>query len=81
MVYLALTRRSYDTLIAQLGATPSPLWVNQGVLSTTELSKLREAGVDLSHFTRFIDPNNATEIEEAIFTVQEHHPDQKVRVV
>ncbi len=80
MVYFALTRQGYDELIAQQGTTPSPLWVNEGVLSTAELLKLREAGVDVSHFTRFIDPHNATEIQEAIFTVQEHHPDQSVWV-
>lgn len=80
MVYFVLTRSGYDELIAQRGFTPSPLWVNEGVLSATELLRLHEAGVKVTNFTRFIDPHNMTEIEEAVFTVQDHHSNQRVWV-
>lgn len=80
MVYLVLTRAGYDELIAQRGSTPSPLWVNVGVLSTSELLALQEAGVKVTNFTRVIDPHNVTEIQEAVFTVQDHHSGQRVWV-
>ncbi|MDT7514839.1 hypothetical protein [Rhodoferax mekongensis] len=80
MVYLVFTRPGYDELIAQRGTTPSPLWVNVGVLSTTELFTLREAGVEVTNFTRVIDPHNVTEIQEAVFIVQDHHSGQRVWV-
>jgi hypothetical protein len=80
MVYLVLTRAGYDELIAQPGSTPSPLWVNVGVLSTTEILALREAGMKVTNFTRVIDPHNVTEIQEAVFTVQDHHSGQRVWV-
>jgi len=80
MVYFALTRAGYDELNAHLGTAPSPLWVNDGVLSASELLELREAGVKVTNFTRFIDPHSMTEIQEAIFTVQDHHSGQRVWV-
>ena len=80
MVYFVLTRAGYDELIAQRGSTPSPLWINDGVLSASELLELREAGVEVTNFTRFIDPQNVNEIEEAIFTVQDHHSGQRIWV-
>lgn len=80
MVYLILTRSGYDELIAQRGTTPSPLWVNEGVLSASELLELRAAGVEVTNFTRFIDPKSMNEIQEAIFTVQDHHAGQRVWV-
>ena len=80
MVYFVLTRAGYDELNAQRGATPSPLWVNDGVLSASELLELRKAGVKVTNFTRVIDPHNVTEIQEAIFTVQDHHSGQRVWV-
>jgi hypothetical protein len=80
MVYLILTRAGYDELIAQRSSTPSPLWVNVGVFSTSELMELREVGVKVTNFTRVIDPHNVTKIQEAVFTVQDHHSDQRVWV-
>ncbi len=80
MAYLVLTRAGYDELIAQRGSTPSPLWINVDVLSTSELLALREAGVKITNFTRVIDPHNVTEIQEAVFTVQDHHSGQRVWV-
>ncbi len=79
MVYLALTRQGYNELIAQRGS-PSVLWVNDGVLSDSELLKLREAGVDVTNFVRSIDPHDMSAIEQAVLTVQDHHSGQRVWV-
>ena len=54
MVYLTLTRAGYDELIAQRVSMPSALWVNDEVLSASELSELREAGVKVTNFVRSI---------------------------
>lgn len=80
MVYFVLTRSGYDELIAQIGSAPSPLWVNKGVLSASELLVLREDGVEVTDFTRFIDPQKMNEVQEAIFTVQDHHVGERVWV-
>ena len=79
MVFLALTRSGYDELVSQLQRVPSPLWVNKGVLSDEELAALRALG-SVSDFTYFITPTNVSEVEEASYTVKEHHPNETVWV-
>ena len=80
MVYFVLTRAGYDELNAQQGSILSLLWVNDGVLSASELLALRKAGVKVTNFTRVIDPHNVSEIQEAVLTVQEHQSGQRVWV-
>ena len=80
MVYFALTRQGYDDLISQLGQAPSPLWVNQGILSGPEMKQLRGAGVGLSNFTIHVDQQDAADVAQAVETIAEHHPGQTVWV-
>ena len=80
MVFLVLTRDGYEELVALLGKPPSPLWVNAGVLSTTELSHLREAGYDVTDFVKSIDIQNNSGLETVIDTVQQHHFGHRVWV-
>jgi hypothetical protein len=80
MVFLVLSRAGYDELTAQPSSMPSALWVNDGVLSASELLEIREAGVKVTNFTRSIDPHDMSAIEQAISTVQEHHAGQRVWV-
>jgi hypothetical protein len=80
MVHFALTRKSYDDLVAQLGQAPSPLWVNNGVLSATEIKQLHEAGVDISNFTIGVNPLDPSDVAQAVDTIKEHHPGETVWV-
>lgn len=50
MVFLTFIREGYEELISQLKKSTSPLWVNAGILSLTELEQLREKGNDVSSF-------------------------------
>lgn len=80
MVYLVLTRSGYEELVRQLQRIPSPLWVNKDVLSQAELKSIRSSEVELSDFAYFITPSNIQEVEEAAYTVKEHHPNETVWV-
>ena len=80
MVFLVFTRQGYEELISQLRQSPSPLWVNAGILSITELEQLREKGNDVSNFSIVIDINDRLAIEDAINTVQQHHVGQRIWV-
>jgi len=80
MVYLVLSRQGYDQLIAASGSPPSPLWVSGGVLSETELSDLRDSGLDVTDFHGRIDPADLEEVAEAVDTIRLHHPDRAVWV-
>ena len=80
MTHFVLSRSGYDDLVNAFGRTPSPLWVNYGVLSETELSELRSQGIDVSDFTSLISRSNSAEFEDALNTIREHHPGSPVWV-
>jgi hypothetical protein len=53
MAHFALTRQGYDQLMKVLGGSPpSPLWVNAGVLTSSELTALRTQGLEVTEFVR-----------------------------
>ena len=80
MVYFILTRSGFEELRSQQNMVPSFLWVNDGVLSATELLDLRNSGIDVTNFARFIDPHDLSAINKAVFTVQEHCPGKRIWV-
>ncbi len=45
-----------------------------------ELSKLRASGVVVTNFTKLIDCANVNEIEQAVSTIKEHHPNDNIWV-
>ncbi|HEY9789769.1 MAG TPA: hypothetical protein V6D22_05185 [Candidatus Obscuribacterales bacterium] len=74
MPHFVLTRQGYDQLIETCGGSPpSPLWVNTGVLSSSELTTLRAQGLEVTAFTQAI-PLQGPGLDAAISTIEEHHP-------
>jgi hypothetical protein len=80
MIYFVLTREGYEELVSRMGRAPSPLWVNYGVLSEAELAQLRDAGSNVTNFTSRVSPNVVSEIQDALSTIQEHHPKHRIWV-
>jgi len=80
MATLVLTRGGYEDVVKALGRVPPQLWINVGVLSDVELGELRAAGHDVTNFTEQIPPANKAAMADAILTVQEHHPLQRLWV-
>ncbi len=74
MVYFALTRAGFEDMVSSLGRVPSPLWVNAGVLSGAEILEFRALGVDLTNFTSDVAHGEPGEFEDALDTIQQHHP-------
>jgi hypothetical protein len=80
MPYFALTRQGYDQLVQACGGSPpSPLWVNTGVLSSSELSGLRAQGLEVTDFVRAV-PLQGSGLVDAIGTIEEHHPGSSIWV-
>lgn len=80
MPHFALTRQGYDQLIIVFGGRPpSPLWINAGMLSTSELTVLRAQGLEVTEFSRPI-PLEDQGLDDAISTIKEHHPSSPVWV-
>lgn len=73
MIFFALTRSGYDELARSLGHTPSPLWVNSGILSESEAADIRASGAELTEFTSQV-AESSSSIEAALETIKQHHP-------
>jgi hypothetical protein len=80
LVFLALTRAGLDELSEHFGHLPSPLWVNDGLLSDQELAELRAKGADVTNFSYRIEQGDTTAIEDAIAVISEHHAGQRIWV-
>jgi hypothetical protein len=80
MPHFALTRQGYDQLIKACGGSPlSPLWVNAGILSFSELAALRAQGLNVTEFARPV-PLRGQGLRAAIDTIEEHHPGSSIWV-
>ena len=80
MSHFALTRQGYDQLVKVFGGSPpSPLWVNAGVLTPSELAGLRALELEVTEFARAI-PLQGPGLFDAIGTIEEHHPGSSIWV-
>jgi phosphatidate phosphatase APP1 len=78
MVFLILTRAGLEELKSNLGRIPSPLWINQGVLSDGEVAQLQAPGEHVTHFVGPVDPANSSAVEGAIEAIRTQYPGSRV---
>ena len=79
MVLFTLTRAGFEEM-RPLVTRAVAVWTNCGVLSDQEMNELRARGVDLTSFTKSVDPHDSAEIESAISIIAEHHPMERIWV-
>jgi hypothetical protein len=75
MPFLALSRLGVSAFVAY-GRKATALWVGAGVLSEAEVKALRTLDFEVSTFTEPV--RTRAEVEDAIPTLQEHHPNEPV---
>jgi hypothetical protein len=75
MPLLALTRAGVAAAVKN-NAPTDPIWMGSDVLSEAEVQQLRAAGREVSVFIHAV--RTRDEIEDAIPTVREHHPNSTV---
>lgn len=80
MVLFVVSKEGYSEMKALIDTAKYPLWVNANVLSSEEISDLRLAGVDVTNFTYEVNPFNQDAIDEALMTIGEHHPKERIWV-
>jgi hypothetical protein len=80
MVFLALTRKGYESYQSIGGKAGDALWLSAGVFSNAELVELRALGVNFTDFNYAIEPNDKEAVSCAVDTIKEHHPDETVWV-
>jgi hypothetical protein len=75
MVFVILTRPAFDEIEPRVLIGRDALWVNAGVLSDSEVARLRASGWDLTTWTHRLDfSDSASEIDR----VRLHHPGQVI---
>lgn len=77
MPFLALTRAGVASVVQAEGPS-SGLWIGNDVLSEVEVQRLRAAGIEVSVFIHSV--RTKDEVEAAIPTLAEHHPNEPVWV-
>jgi histidinol dehydrogenase len=75
LVFFALTKRGVAELFDVARGGKAAIWVNQGLLEATDLSRLRAEGFELTDFANWVDPADESAIQDAVETIREHHPD------
>ena len=75
MPFLALSRAGVSSVV-QASSKTSLLWIGADVLSEVEIQALRATGVQISVFVHSV--RTEDEIEDAIHTLREHHPNEPV---
>lgn len=78
MVLFILTREGLEDVRPIIAG--NAVWVNVGVLSDQEVDELRATGLDLTRFTIPVDPLSNDEMSEAVYTIAQHHPGQRIWV-
>lgn len=77
MVFFVMTRRAFESYM-RLADTEAALWVSAGVLSMQELASLRAKGMSITDFHHAVAPDDPAAVQDALDTIQEHHPGQVV---
>lgn len=80
MVFLILTKVGMARALEAAQATNVSVWMNADLLGQEEAVRLRASGLDLATFTRRIDPFDREDVEGAVVTIREHHPEQMLFV-
>lgn len=80
MIFLALTRKGYESYKSIENNSKFSLWLSAGIFSNAELITLRESGAVFSDFNYVVEPNDKEAISCAIDTIKEHHPNETVWV-
>lgn len=80
MILFILNREGLNEMQNFIASNKPILWVNAGVLSAQEISKYRQSGVELTNFTRPINLQNASEVEDAIQDIRLHYPNHSIWV-
>jgi hypothetical protein len=74
MVYLALDRSSALEAISSAKAAGHSVWVGSDAVSEEEHRRLRTEGVKLTRFMYPLTGAEAAVVEDALATIEEHHP-------
>ena len=77
MVYLILEARALNEVIKLPGVA---IWAGSNVLTELNHKELVAEGINVTRFNHPISGVNRSELEEALETIEEHHPAESIWV-
>jgi len=78
MVYLVLTPQGLQEIFDAPEAAEAPVWCGANALSEAEFAKLERSNV--TRFTYSLVNAEKATIQRALWTIEEHHPGERVWV-
>jgi len=72
MQFLILTRAGFENFGPKTGLPGTMLYVNPALLSSEEISRLRNAGTEVRILPSAVDPHAAQEVRNAVRFIEEH---------
>lgn len=78
MVIFAVTKEGFRELEPVIKTGKYSVWTGGNVLNESELRSYREMDLDITNFNYEIDPAKDEELDNALATIAEHHPGQRV---
>ena len=78
MVIFAVTKEGFREFESVIKTGKYPVWIGGDVLNESELDSYRKMDLDITSFSYQIDPSNDEELDDALTTIAEHHPGERV---
>ncbi|HMW73570.1 MAG TPA: hypothetical protein PKD17_17210 [Cellvibrionaceae bacterium] len=78
MVIFVVTKDGFRELEVIIKTGFYPVWVGANVLSEHELGRYRNMDLDITNFSYEIDPADSEALTDALATIAEHHPGERV---
>jgi hypothetical protein len=78
MVIFILTKEGFKEMEPFIKTGKYPIWLNDGVLGQVEIDLLISENIEVSYFNYVVDIEDEEALAEAIFTVAEHHPGERI---
>lgn len=78
MVIFVITKEGFEDMRSLIESGKYPIWLNDGIRSKSEIDYLRSKNIEVSFFNYVVDIEDEESLAEAIFTVAEHHPSERI---
>ena len=78
MVIFASSKEGFQELESIIRTGQYSIWVGGNVLTDEEISNYREMGIEITNFNNEIDTGNKNELDNALMTIGEHHPGERI---
>ena len=80
MVIFITSKIGFEEMKNTISTKKHAIWIGNGVLADEEIKNYRSSGINLSVFDAHYDLSNSEHIEDAILTIKEHHPNERIFV-